>query len=128
MIDLSGLYCGDVREADLVEAPGGKTVEDPRHLRFSGKWRPVVVWNSTRTCNLACVHCYTDSTNVCYKGELTTEEGKALIDDLAAYGVPVLLFSGGEPLVRGDIFTLASHAASRGLRPALSTNGTMIDS
>lgn len=87
---------------------------------------PVVVWNSTRTCNLKCAHCYMDSDAQKYQGELTTEEAKRFIDDLAEFKVPVLLFSGGEPLIRPDFFELAAYAASKGIRPTLSTNGTLI--
>lgn len=87
---------------------------------------PVVVWNSTRTCNLKCAHCYMDSDAQKYQGELTTEEAKQFIDDLADFKVPVLLFSGGEPLIRPDFFELAEYAVSKGIRPTLSTNGTLI--
>lgn len=87
---------------------------------------PVVVWNSTRTCNLKCAHCYMESDAQKYQGELTTEEAKRFIDDLADFKVPVLLFSGGEPLIRPDFFELAEYAASKGIRPTLSTNGTLI--
>lgn len=88
--------------------------------------RPVVVWNVGRRCNLHCRHCYSDSANRAYRGELTTAEGLALIDDLADFGVPVLLLSGGEPLLRPDLFDLVAHARARGLRTTLSTNGTLI--
>ncbi len=87
---------------------------------------PVVVWNSTRTCNLRCVHCYMDSEARKYADELSTEEAKQMIDDLAEFKVPVLLFSGGEPLIRPDIFELAEYAGSKGIRPTFSTNGTLI--
>ena len=88
--------------------------------------KPVVVWNCTRTCNLHCVHCYADSESRQYDGELTTEEAKMMILDLAQYGVPALLFSGGEPLIRPDILELASFARGVGIRVTLSTNGTLI--
>lgn len=87
---------------------------------------PVVVWNSTKTCNLKCRHCYMSSDARKYEGELTTEEAKQFIDDLADFKVPVLLFSGGEPLMRKDFFELAEYAAAKGIRPTLSTNGTLI--
>ena len=87
---------------------------------------PVVVWNSTKTCNLHCMHCYMQSDGRKYKDELTTAEAKQFIDDLAEFHVPVLLLSGGEPLIRPDFFELAEHAAQRGVRPTLSTNGTLI--
>ena len=87
---------------------------------------PVVVWNSTKTCNLRCRHCYMESDGRRYD-ELSTVEAKKFIDDLAEFKVPVLLFSGGEPLIRADFFELADYAASKGIRPTLSTNGTLID-
>lgn len=87
---------------------------------------PVVVWNSTRTCNLKCRHCYMSSDAKKYADELSTEEAKRFIDDLAEFNVPALLFSGGEPLIRPDFFELATYAASKGVRPTLSTNGTLI--
>lgn len=87
---------------------------------------PVVVWNSTKTCNLKCMHCYMQSDAKKYKDELTTEEAKKFIDDLADFHVPVLLFSGGEPLIRPDFFELAAYAQEKGVRPTLSTNGTLI--
>ena len=87
---------------------------------------PVVVWNSTRTCNLKCRHCYMDSDSRKYQNELTSSEAKIFIDDLAEFKVPVLLFSGGEPLIRKDFFELAAYAAEKNIRPTLSTNGTLI--
>ncbi|MBR0329276.1 MAG: radical SAM protein, partial [Selenomonadaceae bacterium] len=87
---------------------------------------PVVVWNSTKTCNLKCRHCYMSSDSKKYQDELTTAEAKAFIDDLADFHVPVLLFSGGEPLIRPDFFELAEYAQQKGVRPTLSTNGTLI--
>ncbi len=88
---------------------------------------PVVVWNVTRTCNLNCIHCYANSEAKKYEGELTTEEAKDMIDQLADFNVPVLLLSGGEPLIRPDILELAEYAISKGIRITFSTNGTLID-
>ncbi|MCR5175642.1 MAG: putative heme d1 biosynthesis radical SAM protein NirJ1 [Anaerovibrio sp.] len=99
------------------------------HLAKNGAGKgigPVVVWNSTKTCNLKCRHCYMNSDSKKYQDELTTEEAKAFIDDLADFHVPVLLFSGGEPLIRPDFFELAEYAQHKGVRPTLSTNGTLI--
>ncbi|MBO4401954.1 MAG: putative heme d1 biosynthesis radical SAM protein NirJ1 [Selenomonadaceae bacterium] len=100
-----------------------------RHMRngTSEGIGPVVVWNSTRTCNLRCRHCYMDSDSRRYTGELTTAEAKKFIDELAEFKVPVLLFSGGEPLMRADFFELAEYAAGKNIRPTLSTNGTLIN-
>jgi Fe-coproporphyrin III synthase len=89
--------------------------------------KPVVVWNITRTCNLKCIHCYSNSEHKRYAGELTNEEARKVIDDLAGFQIPVLLFSGGEPLLRRDLFELASYANTKGIRMTLSTNGTVID-
>lgn len=88
---------------------------------------PVVVWNATRTCNLECVHCYADASKSKFRGELATDEAKAMIDDLATFNVPALLLSGGEPLVRPDILDVAEYAMAHGIRVTLSTNGTLID-
>src|SRR5690606_32152250 len=77
--------------------------------------------------NLRCVHCYTDSEARKYPDELTTQEALAVLDDLAAFKVPAVLFSGGEPLVRPDIYELAAYARGLGLHVVLSTNGTLID-
>jgi len=88
--------------------------------------RPIAVWNCTRKCNLACIHCYSNSANQDYQGELTTEEAKKMILDLEEFGVPVLLFSGGEPLLRKDLFELNDFAHRHRLRTVISTNGTLI--
>ena len=104
-----------------------KTDVPSTYLAFSGMFRPVVFWNITDRCNLSCTHCYSRSGPGCTtEGELTTAEAYGVIDDLAAMGVPLILFTGGEPLMRADIWELATHARSRGLRMALSTNGTLI--
>ena len=96
-------------------------------LAFSGMYRPVVFWNITERCNLACAHCYSRSgPGRTTEGELSTTEALGVIDDLADMGVPLILFTGGEPLMREDIQNLARHAKERGLKMALSTNGTLI--
>jgi Fe-coproporphyrin III synthase len=126
MIGISKLYCGAVEAADVLRY-GRESGKLPSHLlQFSEDKRPVVVWNVTRRCNLRCVHCYAGSKNIHYKDELTTEEGKALIEDLARFGSPVILLSGGEPLMRKDLPELARHAAEHGMRVVISTNGTLI--
>lgn len=88
--------------------------------------RPVVVWNSTRGCNLSCSHCYASATRRSGDDELSTEQGLALIADLASYEVPALLLSGGEPLTRPDLVELAREAHRLGIRVTLSSNGTLI--
>jgi len=126
MIGISKLYCGSVEASDPLRY-GRHSGKLPSHLlQFSKDKKPVVVWNVGRRCNLRCIHCYSQSHDVDYPDELTTAEGKAIIDDLAEYGSPVLLFSGGEPLMREDILELIGHARARGMRAVLSTNGTLI--
>jgi len=95
-------------------------------LHFSTDKKPVVVWTSVRTCNLHCAHCYTDSFDRPYPDELTTEEALAMVDGLASFGSPVLLVSGGEPLRRPDLLTVAGHAIQKGMRVVVSTNGTLM--
>ena len=88
---------------------------------------PVVIWNLVRRCNLACKHCYSISADTDFSGELSTEEIFTVMDDLKAFRVPVLILSGGEPLLRPDIFTIAQRAKDKGFYVALSSNGTLID-
>lgn len=95
--------------------------------RAASTRRPVVVWNVTRACNLACAHCYASAKRTPAPGELTTAEARAFLDDLAGFGVPAVLCSGGEPLVRADLLELVAHGTARGLRFTLSSNGTLID-
>lgn len=87
---------------------------------------PVVIWNLIRRCNLTCKHCYSISADTDFKGELSTEEVYQVMDDLKAFGVPVLILSGGEPLLRPDIFDIAHRAKGMGFYTSLSTNGTLI--
>jgi len=127
MIGISKLYCGTVEPSDALRYNRDSSKLPSHLLQFSKDKKPVVVWNMTRRCNLKCVHCYAQSRNIEYKNELTTQQGKELIDDLAQFGAPVILFSGGEPLMRRDLPELALHARSRGMRAVISTNGTLID-
>ncbi|MBI5725852.1 MAG: radical SAM protein [Planctomycetes bacterium] len=120
MIGISRLLLGRSEPSDRLRyaRPAGQ----------GGGRKPVVVWNCGRRCNLACAHCY--SASDCFANDvgLSTCQARAMIDDLAAFGAPVLLFSGGEPLVRGDLDELIGYAGQKGLRTVLSTNGTLIDS
>ncbi len=114
MISITRLLCDTVGPGD--------------YLRYEKRDipRPVIVWNCTRQCNLSCIHCYASADNSRSPEEMDTAAGKAFISDLADFGVPVILFSGGEPLLRKDLFELASLAREQGIRVALSTNGTLI--
>jgi heme d1 biosynthesis radical SAM protein NirJ len=88
---------------------------------------PVVIWNLIRRCNLTCKHCYSISADIDFKGELSTAEVFTVMDDLKAFGVPVLILSGGEPLLRPDIFDISRRAKDMGFYVGLSSNGTLID-
>jgi MoaA/NifB/PqqE/SkfB family radical SAM enzyme len=112
MIGISKLYFGTIEESDKL-----------RYAKGVHK-RPIVVWNCTPACNLKCSHCYAATSGK--EKVLSTGQALAVIDDLAEFNVPVLLFSGGEPLMRKDFFELAEYAAAKGIRPTLSTNGTLI--
>ena len=126
MIGISKLYCGTVEPSDALRY-GRDSSKLPSHvLQFSHDKRPVVVWNVTRRCNLKCVHCYAHAQNRPFNNELTTHQGMELINDLAEFGSPVMLFSGGEPLVRKDLPQLAAYAVEKGMRAVISTNGTLI--
>jgi 12,18-didecarboxysiroheme deacetylase len=127
MIGISKLYCGTVEPSDVLRY-GAESKKLPSHLlQFSRDKKPVVVWNCTRRCNLRCRHCYSRSADRHYESEMTTDEGFALLEDLARFGAPVVLFSGGEPLTRPDLLDLVARAVQLGLRAVISTNGTLID-
>lgn len=124
MVGVTKLLCGSDNFGDRLRYVS--SAGEQKHGAFAGSG-PIVVWNSTRTCNLKCVHCYANSDSQVYDGELDTAEAKGFIDTLKDFKVPVLLFSGGEPMVRPDFFELVEYAATAGLRTTISTNGTLID-
>lgn len=127
MIGISKLYCGAVEPSDALRynRDSGKL---PSHLlQFAKDKKPVVVWNMTQRCNLKCVHCYAHAVDPSdHKDPISHDKAKEIIDDLAQFGAPVMLFSGGEPLVREDLVDLAKYATSKGMRAVISTNGTLI--
>lgn len=126
MIGISKLYCGTIEPSDALRY-GRRSANLPSHLlQFSEDKKPVVVWNVTRKCNLRCVHCYAHADPSPAPNELSTAEGKALIDSLAEFGCPVILFSGGEPLMREDLLELVAYSVEKGMRAVISTNGTLI--
>ncbi|MCK9567163.1 MAG: radical SAM protein [Methanothrix sp.] len=97
----------------------------PDLLRFSAQSKPVVMWNLTAHCNLACQHCYMDAGHEAGE-EMSLEESMHLVDELAEMKVPILIFTGGEPLLSRNFYALAFHAREVGLRTVISTNGTLI--
>jgi len=86
----------------------------------------VIAWEVTRSCNLACVHCRASAVHGPYEGELSTEECFTLVDQIASFASPILILTGGDPLMRADIFDIAEHAIGKGLRTVMSPNGTLV--
>jgi heme b synthase len=86
----------------------------------------LVAWETTRNCNLACIHCRASATLGPYAGELDTREGRRLLDQIAEVGKPIVILTGGEPLLRKDIFELARYGDRLGLRMVMAPNGTLI--
>ena len=125
MISVSKLLCDLDAEGDGLRYDAADE-SSKAQIRERKQRRPVVVWNCTKQCNLYCDHCYAAAETEPAPGEMTTAEGKQFLDELAAFGAPVVLFSGGEPLVRADLTELVAHASDAGLRPVLSTNGTLL--
>ncbi len=126
MIGISKLYCDQVEPSDALRY-GRDSGTLPSHLlQFSADKKPVVVWNMTQRCNLKCVHCYAHALEEEGQDPISTDQAKVMIDDLAKFGAPVMLFSGGEPMVRKDMPELAKYATTKGMRAVISTNGTLI--
>lgn len=126
MIGCTKLLCGTATVSEVIKYSGHEGQVPPQLLQFSDSNRPLVVWNVTNRCNLRCKHCYINAEDHDYDRELSTAEAKIFIKDLAQMKVPVLLFSGGEPIIREDIYELGAMAAELGLRPVISSNGTLI--
>jgi radical SAM protein with 4Fe4S-binding SPASM domain len=132
MINLTKLWTGQAQPADHLRYGTAKAGHSGHHTAMTGhpqradSRKPITVWNITRTCNLRCVHCYSDSQAMGYPGELSWEQMERVIEDLAAYQVPSLLLSGGEPLVHPRFLDLVTRATAAGLKLTLSTNGTLI--
>ncbi len=98
--------------------------KDESHDRFKPR---VLAWEVTQRCNLNCIHCRASAGDSAPEGELSLSEYKELIDDVAGFASPIIILTGGEPLLRDDIYDIASYAVSSDLRTAVSTNGTLID-
>jgi 12,18-didecarboxysiroheme deacetylase len=128
MVGVSKLYCGAVEAGDVLRYHGRRARDLPSHLlQFAADKKPVVVWNVTKRCNLKCLHCYAQATAGGAPDELSRQEGLDLLRDLQDFGVPVVLFSGGEPLMRPDLFDLVEKTVALGMRAVISTNGTLIN-
>ncbi len=87
----------------------------------------LIAWEVTRSCNLSCIHCRAASVDKPYPNEFTNEECLKLLDDVVTFASPIIILTGGEPLLRPDIFEIASYGSSKGLRMVMATNGLLID-
>jgi len=124
------MYTTTLRTAtvsDIVKYGRSSRELPPNMLQFSSDATSIIVWNTTNRCSLSCDHCYIDAKDCAYVSEFTTDEAKKFIDNLAGIGVPVLLFSGSESLLRHDLFELGAYAKanvsqSMGRRPSLLFN------
>ncbi|MBI5695677.1 MAG: radical SAM protein, partial [Nitrospirae bacterium] len=92
-------------------------------MEFVPKW---IAWEVTRRCNLSCVHCRSASTTNSFDTAFNTEEAKKLIDDISSFSTPVIVLSGGEPLLRSDLFEIAGYGTGKGLRMCIATNGSLV--
>ncbi|HEY5656389.1 MAG TPA: radical SAM protein [Myxococcota bacterium] len=119
--------------SDLLELAASRLdheqVRTRAPARFGGPRAdaPVVVWNVCMHCNMGCPHCYAAAVSEPSPSDLSTQEALRLLEELAACGVRVVIFSGGEPLLRSDLFELLARATALGISPQLSTNGVFID-
>jgi heme b synthase len=114
--------CKEERKLPETEAP---ILEKSRKDElFEPKW---LAWEITGKCNLNCIHCRSSSSMGSDQGDFTFEEAKTLIDEITSFAKPVVVLSGGEPLLREDVFEIASYGTSKGLRMALATNGSLVD-
>lgn len=129
MIIFSKFACGVGTVSEALRSIDTPSQHQTRNdlLRYSTEYRPIVVWNMTSRCNLKCQHCYINAEEDALASELTTGQAKRFLEDLAQMGVPLVLFSGGEPFLRHDFDELLIYARSIGLRVGISTNGTLID-
>lgn len=125
MISLSKLISGEATVSRHLTYEGDSSFIPENLKKFASSFHPIVVWNLTNRCNLKCLHCYASAGSESY--ELTTDQCFEVIDKLSNFKVPLILFSGGEPLLRADIFDIAEYAKKKKIRTVLSTNGTLID-
>ncbi len=86
----------------------------------------LIAWELTRTCNLDCIHCRASASMGTYEGELTTDEAFRILNEIAEVGKPIIILTGGEPLLRKDLLEIAKRATALGLKPVLATNGTLL--
>ena len=119
MVGISKLYCGSVEASDVLRYNRMSSKLPSNLLQFSEDKKPVVIINITKRCNLKCVHCYAGSGDFDNSIEISTDTWMKVLEDLAEFGCPVVLFSGGEPLLHKDIVRLSKHAVNLGMRAVI---------
>jgi heme b synthase len=102
-------------------------LKTPHHHKPDSFELRMIAWEVTRRCNLACVHCRASAANAPLEGELSTNECLSLLDEVASWASPVIILTGGEPLLRNDIFDIAKYGTDLGLRMVMAVNGTLVD-
>ncbi|OYT33169.1 heme biosynthesis protein [Archaeoglobales archaeon ex4484_92] len=125
MISLSKIVSGEATVSKKITYHNDSDFIPRKLIEFSKSLVPIVVWNITSKCNLKCVHCYASPLPI--RNELLTEQCFEVVDKLAKFGVPLIIFSGGEPLMRHDLTEIANYARKKGIKCVLSTNGTLIN-
>jgi MoaA/NifB/PqqE/SkfB family radical SAM enzyme len=110
-----------------AKTPNSLPVRQAGELRTDQFPLRMIAWEVTRSCNLACVHCRASSERGPYPGELTTQEVIRVMEDISSFSKPVIILTGGEPLLRSDIFDLASNGTAKGFRMVMATNGTLFN-
>src|SRR3990170_4114501 len=108
-----------------LKTPNSLPVRQAGELRTDQHPLRMIAWELTRSCNLACVHCRASAEYGPYEGELSSEEVFRVMDEIASFSKPVIILTGGEPLLRSDIFDLASYGTAKGFRMVMATNGTL---
>jgi len=106
---------------------GSKEAQPGGHAHGPGAGPRLIAWEVTRTCNLSCVHCRAAAQDRPYEGELSTSEAFAFLDNVASFAKPIIILTGGEPLLRADIFEIAAYGKAKGFRMTMAPNGTLIN-
>lgn len=121
---MAGIEQAAANAAEIIpkEEPQAEQVQTEE--KFVPKW---IAWEVTSKCNLHCVHCRSSSDMSSHEGDFTTEEAYRLLDDIASFSKPVIVITGGEPLLRPDVFEIASYGTKLGLRMCMATNGTFVN-
>ena len=109
-----------------MRRPGSGAAAQAFEERTGIKAPRIIAWEITRSCNLACAHCRAAAHCEPYPGELTLDECKSVMDDIASITDPILILTGGEPLMRSDIWEIIDYAHEKGLHPVIGTNGTLV--